>query len=353
MTDKQISKVYNRAVVWEKAGFLTSIGFITLAALLPGFAFAKTGGEKPDAFQPEKVKSLLQPLDLTREYHPPRAIENYFDYYKINLNNVHCFGSFESHGFSLAAHVFYPADAAGTVFILHGYFDHTGVMGHLIRFCLENKYSVVIFDLPGHGLSSGERFSIDDFSLYADVFGDVTNLVEPHCARPFSFIGQSMGCAVFYEYLHRTGDKRFDKVVFLAPLIHSAHWKLSKTGYRLVRPFTSRLPRKIRRNSSDKKFSQKVRTDPLQSKKVIPVKFLTALYDWDHRIADYPDLAGPVFIIQGTGDVVVDWRYNLEFLKNKVRPVIIKKIPGANHQLVNERKDLRNAIFELIKAYLF
>ena len=41
------------------------------------------------------------------------------------------------------------------------FFDHSGILKNLIKLCLDLDYTVVCFDLPGHGLSSG-RASIDN-----------------------------------------------------------------------------------------------------------------------------------------------------------------------------------------------
>src|SRR5690554_7256250 len=43
----------------------------------------------------------------------------------------------------------------GTVFILHGYFDHVGLYTQLIDRCLGAGFDVLTYDQPGHGLSSG------------------------------------------------------------------------------------------------------------------------------------------------------------------------------------------------------
>ena len=59
-----------------------------------------------------------------------------------------------------------PPQSKGSVVIVHGYLDHTGLYGHLIKQLLERQLTVVCFDLIGHGLSSGEPASIDSFDQY-------------------------------------------------------------------------------------------------------------------------------------------------------------------------------------------
>ena len=102
------------------------------------------------------LRSEIPPLDLsTKPVVSPDALA-YFRSYDIDFpGRAHFFGRFPSGDFAVAAHVFLPPSPRGTVFLLHGYFDHTGILKNLIRHCLEREWTVACFDLPGHGLSSG------------------------------------------------------------------------------------------------------------------------------------------------------------------------------------------------------
>ncbi|MED5413144.1 MAG: alpha/beta fold hydrolase, partial [Pseudomonadota bacterium] len=82
----------------------------------------------------------------------------------------HRMGLLRSYNFDLVCQSFCTSldKQKGTVFIIHGYFDHTGLYGHLIKHCLQKGLTVISFDLPGHGLSSGDPASIDSFNQYSD-----------------------------------------------------------------------------------------------------------------------------------------------------------------------------------------
>jgi alpha-beta hydrolase superfamily lysophospholipase len=99
---------------------------------------------------------------------------------------------------------------------------------NLIRTCLGQGFAVTVYDLPGHGLSTGERFSINDFSEYVDVLNDFIKLCQHELPEPFHLIGHSTGSAIAYEYMNAAQNMIFDKVIFLAPLVHNAHWNISK-----------------------------------------------------------------------------------------------------------------------------
>ena len=301
----------------------------------------------------ENIKKDMALLNITALYSPPPSISAYFNCYHLNFPNCnHSFGKFTSNNDTIAAHIFLPQKPKGTIFLLHGYYDHTGILKNLIRFCLNLKFAVAVYDLQGHGLSSGDRFSINDFSEYTIVLNDFINLTKQKLPKPFHLISHSTGSSIVYDYLNTSDKIIFKKVIFLAPLVHSAHWKISKLGYYIVKPFFKTIPRRPRKNSSDPDFLKFMKNDPLQKPNIVPIKFLTALYNWNKRIEANKSIKGTVMIIQGADDVVVDWKYNRKFFTTKIDSMDYKLIENANHQLVNEKLEIRKKVFNYIKNYI-
>lgn len=307
-----------------------------------------------DNFNIEKIKEEMVPLDLSRDdYFPTPSVTEYFNYYGIHFDDIrHLFGTFKSNDKVLAAHVFLPDAPKGTIFLLHGYYDHTGILKNLIRSCLSQGFAIAVYDLPGHGLSTGKRFSINDFSEYVDVLNDFIKLCQHELPEPFHLIGHSTGSAIAYEYMNAAQNMIFDKVIFLAPLVHNAHWNISKTVYNFAKLFTRNLPRQHKVTSSDPDFIEFVKNDPLQRTMIVPIKFLKALYRWDKRIRGYERVPYSVLIVQGTHDVIVDWKYNINFLERKIKKIKLKLIQNANHQLVNENLFIQSEVFDFITHYI-
>jgi alpha-beta hydrolase superfamily lysophospholipase len=52
---------------------------------------------------------------------------------------------------------------------LHGYLEHSGIYQPIIKEILEQGFSVITYDLPGHGLSNGSPASIQNFDHYQQV----------------------------------------------------------------------------------------------------------------------------------------------------------------------------------------
>lgn len=302
----------------------------------------------------DQVKEAIKPFDdFSGEY--PDSVIDYFKFYGLDVdsNNVeHIFGTFESKGFTLVGHIYKPNKYKATIFLLHGYFDHCGQLNFLIKHLLEAGYAVAAFDLPGLGLSDGERASIDDFTQYGQALADFVDKTKGQLNEPYYFVGHSTGAAAAIDYLLTNKNAIFSRVVLAAPLIHCTAWEQSKIGYNEKVQFVKSVPRIFRKNSSDAAFLDFIKNkDPLQNK-TIPLKWVKALHDWNDKIADLPPCEKPVKIIQGTKDTTVDWQYNIKFLKEKFSNAEISLIDKANHELFNESADIREDLFLQISHYL-
>ena len=287
------------------------------------------------SFNVKLVKGGLKPLDFkSKQRHSPH-IFSYFSYYGLNVEVIHHFGSFRSQDFILAAHVFFPDKVQGTVFILHGYYDHTGVHKNIIRLCIEKGFAVAVFDLPGHGLSTGVTASIANFSQYVKALEDFVQLCQPHVSWPYYLIGHSTGGAIALEYLFKAKESLFERVFLLAPLVRCSYHHLSRIGYFIVSPFSDNAPRWFRYASSDKRFLKFFHDDPLQCEH-FPMRWADAYYKWNEQVKSYDAISAPVTVIQGTKDNIVDWRYNIPFLKKIIPDMKVMYIKNARHQLMNE-----------------
>ena len=305
------------------------------------------------AFHLEHTRKGLKPLKLTEAPTTSPSAKIYLSYYGISFNKDirHYLGTFTSGSYDLAAHVFLPTNPKATVFLLHGYLDHTGILKHLIDLCIRQRYAVAIYDLPGHGLSNGASCSIDDFSDYISVFDEFIKMCRSQLPRPYHFVGHSTGGAIVIDYLHRVNAKAFDKVVYIAPLVRSAYWKISKAHHYLAKPFIESVPRVFFDNSSDPKFNRFLQDDPLQCKE-IPFKWIEALFAWNESVEGFKPISRPVLILQGTNDTVVDWQYNIPFLKQKNASATVKWFQGARHHLVNESPAIRSEVLDTVRSYL-
>ncbi|GAE26368.1 lysophospholipase [Halalkalibacter wakoensis JCM 9140] len=240
-------------------------------------------------------------------------METYRQYYDLSFQEgLHDYGYITTSGFDLFVQQFRPPVCKERVFLLHGYLDHAGSLNKTIRMLVENHYEVIVYDLPGHGLSSGERLTINSFEEYFHTakgifdffFKDVSPLLVAH----------STGGAIALT-LVKNKDASFSKMVLVAPLFRPHLWRLSKIGLFITRPFLKDLRRVFSRNSGDEAYLAFTKQDPLQEK-MLPVSWLKALGNWLQLENNQPYEDIRFLMIQGSGDRTVNVGYGEKRVKS-------------------------------------
>lgn len=306
-----------------------------------------------------RLKQVIRPLSGIKYDPEPLELE-YFSQYGLDLEKQfphieHAFGYIDSSNYRIACHLYSCPLARGSVFILHGYFDHSGYFRHIIRFFLEQEYNVLIYDLPGHGLSSGKSASIPDFADYSSVFADIQNYCDQWLPKPWHGFGQSTGSAIFTDFLLRkiklNKDMPFEKLALSAPLVRPRLWNISRIQLHCMRFFAQQIPRKFTQNSRDEAFLKLAHNDPL-SGKALPVEWLLALDKWIKRIetSQHSIPVRPV-IIQGTHDGTVDAHHNIPVLQRLYQKSGVLWLENARHHLPNEISETRQQYFDYLKQY--
>ncbi|NIB39377.1 alpha/beta hydrolase [Pseudomaricurvus alkylphenolicus] len=305
-----------------------------------------------------RLPSLESPEASDKHWLGSESVQAYLNHYNINflqegLCQHHSFGRFRASGFDVAAHIWRPAAPAGTVFFIHGFTDNVGLMQHALRFLLQQKFAVVAFDLPGHGLSSGDQASIDSFDQYRDVFMVCMRKVVglPH---PWHAVGQSTGGAVLLNFLGSLPQQQsIEKVMLLAPLIRPQGWALARWVFPIYKMLVRQLPRKFNQSSHDADFLRFVENeDPLQTR-ITPMRWAVAMEEWIDNFWVFDVQKRPLTIIQGDSDQTVDFEYNLEAIREKFPHTRVVNIVGGRHQLVNESEQYREKVMSALKDWLW
>jgi alpha-beta hydrolase superfamily lysophospholipase len=310
----------------------------------------------PSALDLPQLKRELKPFSFLDDDDSSDLAMRYYRYYGIDFEDrysvSHRFGYLHSGDFNIALHYFCPASPRGTVFILHGYYDHVGIYAHPIEYFLSRNYAVVCYDQPGHGLSTGERVSINSFDQYVAVLESCLSFCDSHCARPWHIVGQSMAGAVIMTYLllnrYTLENCPFERIVLLAPLVHPNGWRIGKWMHALGKYFLKQQKRVFVTNSHDQHFLSFLRNDDSLQSTILPIRWVTALKDWLREFSLLPASSLRIVVIQGTDDQTVDWSYNMERVREKFPGATIHYLPGGRHQLVNESEPFRKRLFGLL-----
>ena len=310
-----------------------------------------------EPFQPEQLRPLLRPMAAAHLDLP--AMQAYRSFYGIDLVTRHAgldcrLGSFNAAGYQIAVQLWAPSEPRGALLLLHGYYDHMGLYRHVIDWAVNMGLAVLACDLPGHGLSSGVRASIDDFAEYQQVLlGLFEQAAELGLPQPWHLCGQSTGGAILLDYLLSDGSRpELGQSILLAPLVRPRAWRWSKFSYRLLSPFVREIPRRFSENSSDAAFIDFVHNlDPLQPRS-LPTAWVGALKRWVPRIESAARSTHSPLIVQGEQDMTVDWQHNLDVLQDKFRQPQILRLPEARHHLANENEALRRRYFDFLSERL-
>lgn len=245
------------------------------------------------------------------------------------------------------SHVFFPKNPVGTIFILHGYFDHVGSLNNIVNAALEKEYAVFAYDLPGHGMSSGNRGEISGIENNAVLLNNIVDKYSALLPEPYQLIGFSTGGTIALEHARATRNSPFEKTVLVSPLLRHTQWHWGKVAYTLFRPFVNRVRSRDKTNSSDTEYLAFARQDPLRNSHV-SFQFLKDIYHWNRKFYHSSDFRSDMLVVQGEADTVVDWRYNLPLLQRKVNGLEVQKVIQGRHQLFNQVKTEREEVFEKI-----
>lgn len=305
-------------------------------------------------FQPDTLRSSLLPLSARQPL--DGLTHGYLRFYRLPTGDSSCnwLGRFTAVGFDLVGQVWLPVQAKATLILVHGFYDHMGLYRHVIEWALARNFAVISCDLPGHGLSSGARASIESFDDYQAVLNAL--LVEAQqlqLPQPWHLCGQSMGGAIVIDHLLHAGvdSPAQGRPILLAPLVRPRSWGWSRFSYHMLRPFVDGIARRFSENTHDPAFMPFLQADPLQPLR-LPTAWVGALVPWIKRIEAAPNSERSPLIIQGEQDLTVDWQHNLRVLHSKFASPDLLRLPRARHHLANEVPEIRQAYFEFLDGHL-
>ncbi len=300
-------------------------------------------------FSAAQLRSQLRAWSVTSDAssYPPE-LDAYRRFYGFSFETDHYIGTLETNGQKIVVQAFLPEKPVATALVIHGYYDHVGLFVFLIEYLLSRDIAVVGCDLPGHGLSSGDRVTIDTFDTYVSVIKDMLRVTvdvdKVRFPAPLHVFGQSMGGSIAMELIEQSRAAVSGETVLIAPLIYPWNWKVNRWVYQLAKLFVNTRPRG-RSNPTDRPEFIKLReVDPLQAA-ILPVSWVTAMVRWASRFERYSARNDfKPLVVQGLADRVVDWPHSLEVIRRRYQPRVLE-LEGATHHLVNEAPEIRTRMW--------
>lgn len=237
-------------------------------------------------------------------------------------------------GGETAIHIFRPppsVQAQGTVFLLHGYLDHSALRVPLVLDFVKLGWMVVGVDLPGHGLSSGNRGDIDGFDSYRLALESAMNLHD--WPKPWRAVGHSTGAAAILTTIqHRGSAEAFDFIVLESPLVRSFMWGPSIWLKNMAEGEVEKLPRRSAKSQAEEPYRQLIMKEPLYIS-TVPLHFVTAVEAYYRSTLEWKPMKGRMLILQGKRDTALDVDYNVPFLRSIFPEAEIVEIERGRHHL--------------------
>lgn len=243
-----------------------------------------------------------------------------------------------------------PAPKA-VVVLVHGIAEHSGRYERTGDILADNGLLVRSFDLRGAGGSGGERWDIEDWSLYHDQ-------IERHMtwARskgvPVVLMGHSMGGNLALGYL-LSGRPAPDMMVLSAPALDGgAAWQKALAGIAAKVVPTLVMPNGVKGGqlSRDPSVGEAYFADPLvhpRSSTRLGAAFFTAMEEVKAHI---DDIAIPTLVLHGGSDVIVPPQSTA--ILGEVAGVERRLLPGLRHEILNEPEgpEVVASIIEWVEA---
>jgi len=129
-------------------------------------------------------------------------------------------------------HFLPSAKPHGVVVFVHGYSTYSGLYRPLARTLADKGFVVTLFDVRGHGRSSGRRGFVREFADYArDLSLVIAEARAGHGRLPLFVVAHSHGCLITLDYVRSTPDHGIAGVVAAAPFLGL---KLKVPAYKLA-----------------------------------------------------------------------------------------------------------------------
>ncbi len=227
------------------------------------------------------------------------------------------------------------------VTIVHGVCEHNERYEYITTVLNNAGYSVVRFDLRGHGKSGGERGHSESYHEYSDDLNEIISIVKKDFSdMPVYVLGHSMGA--FISALHEIlyPGQICGQILSGIPAI-----ELPLSDIKLLKllPY-NKLPKFKAKNklaklvSKDPKVVENYMEDPLNLKestiKMSAEMFLKGPVYLSEHIKEY---SVPCLLLHGQEDKIVTEKSSEWFYENILSTDKIRKIyPGLFHEIFNE-----------------
>lgn len=237
------------------------------------------------------------------------------------------------------------------IFIVHGIAEHSKRYDHVVGFLNANGYSVITFDLRGHGKSEGKRGYINKYEVFLDDIHELFHKYHSNHVKNI-LLGHSMGGLITHLYMITYDD--FDAcIVSGAPTDFIKDVSLLRfIGFRYFGFIYKKNELSYGKLSHIKDIETNYMNDPLVLKsfsiRLVGEMFVRGVR---HLKAKHHLNRKPILILHGKLDKIVPAKFSeAMFHKLPQKKKLLKIYENDFHEILNEVN--QNEVLTDIKTWI-
>lgn len=246
------------------------------------------------------------------------------------------------------------------IIITHGLGEHGDRHKYFYKY-FSQYFNICIWDLRGHGESSGRRAYVNDFSDFTNDLDTVLMyLKKEYKLKKYILFGHSMGALITASYMQKKVDPNFypDKVFLSAPpvaaagalgkIFEIAPLQMSKGLASINSSLLLGGMLDIKKLSHDARVYEHYISDKLNSLK-IETKLLFCLIAESREVFSKPLRVNcELYVAVGTKDVLINPNALIKYFSTIEKNANLFKVEGAYHEIHNEVEKYRKPYIDFL-----
>ena len=230
----------------------------------------------------------------------------------------------------------------GVIIITHGMGEHSMRYLEMVDFYTNEGYTVISFDIRGHGLSEGKRGHTPGYDFLMDDIERVyTQVKKDYPSLPIFLFGHSMGGNLVLNFLLRKPNSICGAIVTGAYLklgFEPPKWKiiLAKLSSNIWPTLSQPTELELNALSRNKEVIRKYENDELVHDRITSAFFINVHFAGQYVIDHANEIKTPLLVMHGMEDRLTSPKGSQEFASNAGENVHLKMWDGLYHELHNE-----------------
>lgn len=260
-------------------------------------------------------------------------------------------------GLSLFGQSWQPEDQPrAVVCLVHGIGEHSGRYVHVADSLTRAGYTLISFDLRGHGKSEGPRGHI---SSYEAIMQDISSLLEVTNKKfpqlPLFLYGHSLGGNLVLNYVLRR-QPHLKGVIATAPWLRLAFEPpaskiaLGKMTNYIWPSFSQKSGLDTKALSRDLEVVHSYENDPLVHNRISARMFISAYQAGQWALEHASEFSLPLLLMHGGDDNLISVKASHEFANMQTKNCTLKIWDGLYHEIHNEPE--KEEVFKFLIDWL-